>query len=148
MAQAYPNSTFVGFDYHPASIDSARQKAETAGVGDRAKFEVAASKDYPGDNYDLVTFFDCLHDMGDPRGCAAHMRRILSSGGSWMIVEPIAHAIVAEVLDKYPARVGFGSVDFGTPHAVCHQPIADMDERARVLVRWRGVHQHGRAPTM
>lgn len=96
MAQAYPNSTFTGFDYHPASIDSARQKAATAYVGDRAKFEVAASKEYPGEDYDLVTFFDCLHDMGDPVGAAKHVRQSLKNDGTWMIVEPFAHDTYAE----------------------------------------------------
>ena len=68
MAEAYPASTFVGYDYHDGSIELARQRAEEAGVGDRVKFEVARAKDYPGGGYDFVAFFDCLHDMGDPRG--------------------------------------------------------------------------------
>ena len=91
MAQAYPNSTFIGFDYHPASIETARQRAEAAGVGDRVNFEVAASKEYPGEDYDLVTFFDCLHDMGDPIGAASHVRKSLKDDGTWMIVEPFAN---------------------------------------------------------
>lgn len=91
MAQAYPNSTITGFDYHLASIESARQRADAAGVGDRVKFEVAASKDYPGTDYDLVTFFDCLHDMGDPVGAARHVRESLKDDGTWMIVEPFAN---------------------------------------------------------
>src|SRR5918992_3672460 len=90
MAQAYPNSTFVGFDYHDKSIEMARQKAAEAGVGDRVEFAVARAKDYPGGNYDFVTFFDCLHDMGDPQGAAAHVRKSLAPGGTWMIVEPFA----------------------------------------------------------
>jgi len=68
MAQSYPQSTFVGFDYHEASIEQARRKAKQAGVSDRVTFEVAKAKDYPGSDYDLVAFFDCLHDMGDPEG--------------------------------------------------------------------------------
>ncbi len=90
MANAYPQSTFVGFDYHAGSIDTARKRAEHAGVGDRVKFEVAKAKDYTGRDYDLVAFFDCLHDMGDPVGAAAHVRETLAPGGSWMIVEPFA----------------------------------------------------------
>src|SRR6185437_14917444 len=74
MAQSYPKSTFFGFDYHPASIELARQRAGEAGVGDRITFEVAPAKEYPGSGYDLVTFFDCLHDMGDPVGAAKHVR--------------------------------------------------------------------------
>lgn len=91
MAQAYPNSTFIGFDYHDKSIETARAKAEQAGVSRRVNFEVASSKDFPGENYDLVTFFDCLHDMGDPVGAAEHVRRSLREDGSWMIVEPFAN---------------------------------------------------------
>jgi len=66
MDQAYPESRFFGFDYHDASIEQARRKAETAGVADRVTFEVAPAKSYPGTGYDFVAFFDCLHDMGDP----------------------------------------------------------------------------------
>ncbi len=91
MANAFPNSTFVGFDYHPASIEWARRTADKAGVGDRVAFEVAAAKEYPGAGYDLVTFFDCLHDMGDPVGAAKHVRASLAPGGAWMVVEPIAN---------------------------------------------------------
>jgi len=91
MANAFPNSTFVGFDYHPASIEWARRTADKAGVGDRVAFEVAAAKEYPGAGYDLVTFFDCLHDMGDPVGAAKHVRASLAPGGTWMVVEPIAN---------------------------------------------------------
>jgi 2-polyprenyl-3-methyl-5-hydroxy-6-metoxy-1,4-benzoquinol methylase len=91
MAQSYPNSTFVGFDYHEPSIRWARRAAKEAGVADRATFEVASSKAYPGKEYDLVTFFDCLHDMGDPAGAAKHVRESLSKDGTWMIVEPFAH---------------------------------------------------------
>ena len=75
MAKAYPASTFVGFDYHAPSIDARARAAKKAGVGDRVRFEVASAKDYPGNDYDLVAFFDCLHDMGDPVGAAAHVRQ-------------------------------------------------------------------------
>jgi SAM-dependent methyltransferase len=91
MAQAFPRSSFAGFDYHPASVEWARRAADKAGVGDRAIFEVAAAKDYPGTGYDLVTFFDCLHDMGDPVGAARHVRKSLAPGGVWMLVEPFAN---------------------------------------------------------
>lgn len=91
MAQAYPMSRFRGFDYHTPSIEYARDAAEKAGVSDRVTFETAASKEYPGTDYDLVTFFDCLHDMGDPVGAAAHVRQTLAADGTWMIVEPFAH---------------------------------------------------------
>ena len=91
MAKAFPNSRFFGFDYHSPSIEQARQAADAAGVGDRITFEVAAAKDFPARNYDLVTFFDCLHDMGDPVGASAHVRSALKSDGTWLIVEPFAH---------------------------------------------------------
>lgn len=90
MAQAYPQSIFVGFDTHAPSIEHARAAAARAGVQDRVRFEVAPAKEYAGDGYDLVTMFDCLHDMGDPIGAAAHVRQSLRSDGSWMIVEPFA----------------------------------------------------------
>jgi 2-polyprenyl-3-methyl-5-hydroxy-6-metoxy-1,4-benzoquinol methylase len=91
MAETYPESEFVGFDYHEPSIEVARMAAEMAGVQDRVRFEVAASKSYGGTDYDLVTFFDCLHDMGDPIGAARHVLESLAPDGTWMIVEPIAH---------------------------------------------------------
>ena len=99
MAQAYPKSTFVGFDYHPASIEMARKAAAAAGVSDRVKFEVASAKEYPGEGYQLVTFFDCLHDMGDPEGAARHVRKTLDPGGAWMIVEPFANDKLEENLN-------------------------------------------------
>jgi SAM-dependent methyltransferase len=91
MAQAFPNSRFVGFDYHDKSIDAARESARRNGVDDRVTFEVASAKNFPGHGYDLVAVFDCLHDMGDPIGAAAHIRQSLGRNGTWMIVEPFAH---------------------------------------------------------
>jgi 2-polyprenyl-3-methyl-5-hydroxy-6-metoxy-1,4-benzoquinol methylase len=90
MAKSYPKSKFLGFDYHDKSIETAKQRAQDAGVGDRIQFQIAKAKDYPGENYDFVTFFDCLHDMGDPVGAARHVRSTLKSDGTWMIVEPAA----------------------------------------------------------
>jgi len=90
MAEAYPESNFVGYDFHEPSVDEARRHASEHGLGDRVRFEVATAKDIAEQGFDLITMYDCLHDMGDPRGCAGHMRRILAPGGSWMIVEPIA----------------------------------------------------------
>jgi 2-polyprenyl-3-methyl-5-hydroxy-6-metoxy-1,4-benzoquinol methylase len=90
MARAFPNSHFVGFDYHPASIERARKAAAEAGVAANTEFQVAQAKTYPG-TYDLVAFFDCLHDMGDPVGAASHVRETLAPDGTWMIVEPFAH---------------------------------------------------------
>jgi len=90
MAKSYPKSEFVGFDYHEGSIETAKQRAKDAGVGPRIRFEVSSAKSYPGTGYDFVTFFDCLHDMGDPAGASAHVRSTLKSDGTWMIVEPFA----------------------------------------------------------
>jgi SAM-dependent methyltransferase len=91
MANAFPNSSFVGFDYHDASIEAARRAADSAGLGARVRFDVAPAQDFPGTNYDFVAFFDCLHDMGDPVGAAEHVRSTLAPDGTWMIVEPYAN---------------------------------------------------------
>jgi len=99
MAKAFPKSTFFGFDYHPASIKWAQNAAKEAGVADRTTFEVASAKGFPGKNYDLVTFFDCLHDMGDPVGASAHVRSTLAPDGAWMIVEPFANDKVEDNLN-------------------------------------------------
>jgi len=90
MAQAFPASSFVGCDYHEGSIATARTRADAAGVSDQVRFEVAPASGYPGQGYDLVTMFDCLHDMGDPEGAARHVRQSLAHDGTWMIVEPAA----------------------------------------------------------
>jgi 2-polyprenyl-3-methyl-5-hydroxy-6-metoxy-1,4-benzoquinol methylase len=98
MARAFPNSFFVGFDYHPASIERARKAASEAGVTANTRFEVAQAKNYPG-IYDLVAFFDCLHDMGDPVGASVHVRETLQPDGTWMIVEPFAHDRLSDNLN-------------------------------------------------
>jgi SAM-dependent methyltransferase len=90
MAEAFPNSRFIGYDFHAPSVEEARRHALAHGVGDRVDFKQASAKDIAQSGFDLVTSFDCLHDMGDPRGCAAQMKRILKADGTWMIVEPIA----------------------------------------------------------
>lgn len=90
MAQAFPASRFVGTDYHDGSIDTARQRAADAGMTSNVTFETALASSLPGQGYDLVTMFDCLHDMGDPAGAAAHIRDALADDGTWMIVEPAA----------------------------------------------------------
>ena len=91
MAKAFPNSRFFGFDYHDKSIEAARESAKLNGVADRVTFEVSKAKDFPGKDYDFVAVFDCLHDMGDPTGAAAHVRQSLAKDGTWMIVEPFAN---------------------------------------------------------
>jgi 2-polyprenyl-3-methyl-5-hydroxy-6-metoxy-1,4-benzoquinol methylase len=99
MAQAFPESEFVGFDYHAESIAEANARARAAGVADRCRFEVASAKDFPGQNYDFVAVFDALHDMGDPAGASRHVLSTLAPDGSWMIVEPFAGDRIEENLN-------------------------------------------------
>jgi 2-polyprenyl-3-methyl-5-hydroxy-6-metoxy-1,4-benzoquinol methylase len=97
MAQAYPNSTFTGFDFHPPSIDAARDKAAEAGLSN-ISFDTAAAKNFPGEDYDFICIFDAIHDMGDPVGAAAHIRKALKPDGSFMVVEPLAGDALEENL--------------------------------------------------
>jgi 2-polyprenyl-3-methyl-5-hydroxy-6-metoxy-1,4-benzoquinol methylase len=90
MAKAFPNSTFVGYDFHPGSVEQARLHADQHGVSANTRFEVSLASEFPGKDLDLVTFFDCLHDMGDPVSAARHVRQTLKPDGRWMIVEPAA----------------------------------------------------------
>src|SRR4051794_20003142 len=99
MAEAFPSSTFVGSDYHGGSIAEAGKRAAESGVTDRGTLEVAGAQSFAGTGYDLVTSFDCLHDMGDPLGAAQHVRSTLAADGSWLIVEPAAGDTVAENLN-------------------------------------------------
>jgi 2-polyprenyl-3-methyl-5-hydroxy-6-metoxy-1,4-benzoquinol methylase len=111
MAQAYPNSTFMGFDYHEGGIATARERAKEAGVEDRVRFEVAPAAGYGGRDYDLVTMFDCLHDMGDPAGAARHVRETLAEDGTWLIVEPNAGDRVEDNLNPVGrAYYGFSTL--------------------------------------
>jgi SAM-dependent methyltransferase len=111
MAKAFPNSTFAGSDYHDGSIETARQRAQDAGVAERVTFEVAPAAGYSGTGYDLVTMFDCLHDMGDPAGAARHVRETLAPDGTWMIVEPAAGDRVEDNLNPVGrAYYGFSTL--------------------------------------
>ena len=111
MAQAFPRSRFTGSDYHPASIEVARARAEEAGVADRVRFEVAPATSYSGSGYDLVTTFDALHDMGDPVGAARHVRETLAADGTWMVVEPMAGDRVEDNLNPVGrAYYGFSTL--------------------------------------
>jgi SAM-dependent methyltransferase len=98
LAGAYPQSTFIGFDYHRPSIDAANQLAKQAGLTN-VLFQTAPATGFPGDHYDLVTCFDCLHDMADPAGVARHVRETLQSDGTWMIVEPFAEDVPEQNLN-------------------------------------------------
>lgn len=115
MAQAYPDSQVVGFDYHEGSIRAARAAADKAGVAGRVRFEVARAKDFPGKGYDLVTVFDCLHDLGDPVGAAEHVLRSLNKDGHFLIVEPFANDDVADNLNPVGRVYYAGSTLLCTP---------------------------------
>jgi SAM-dependent methyltransferase len=91
MAKAFPKSHFFGFDYHDKSIEGARESASRDGLSKRVAFDVSKAKDFPGADYDFITVFDCLHDMGDPVGAAKHVLQSLAKDGTWMIVEPFAN---------------------------------------------------------
>jgi hypothetical protein len=111
----------VGFDYHEASIEHARRVASEAGLDGRVSFEVAPAKAYPGDGYDLVAMFDCLHDMGDPVGAAAHVLKTLDAGGTWMIVEPYACDRLEDNLNPV------GRVFYGASTLVCTPASRDQE---------------------
>jgi SAM-dependent methyltransferase len=111
MAQAFPHSSFVGSDYHEGSIETARRRAQEAGVSDRVQFRVTSAQEADGGGYDLVTMFDCLHDMGDPVGAARQVRGSLKPDGTWMIVEPKAGDRVEENLNPVGrAYYGFSTL--------------------------------------
>jgi len=113
MAKAFPKSKFIGYDYHKPSLDQARKMASENGVANQVTFEVARAQDYPQRNFDLVAFFDCLHDMGDPAGAAKHVRQSLKSDGTWMIVEPYANEKLEENLNP------IGRVYFSASTMIC-----------------------------
>lgn len=123
LAEAFPNSEVHGFDYHAESIEHARATASEAGLGDRVTFEVATAKDYPHPDggYDLVCVFDCLHDMGDPVGAAAHVRETLAPDGTWMIVEPFANDRVEDNLNPV------GRVYYGASTMICTPGSLDQE---------------------
>jgi SAM-dependent methyltransferase len=113
MAQAFPQSSFVGFDYHEPSIARARESAAAAGLQDRVRFEVAGASDFGGSGYDLVAMFDCLHDMGDPIGAARHIRQALDDDGTWLVVEPQAGDRIEDNLNPV------GRVFFSASSLIC-----------------------------
>ena len=130
MAEAFPASTFVGFDYHPGSIATAERRARDAGVSDRVRFEVAPASSFPGRGYDLVTTFDCLHDMGDPVGAARHVLRSLDRDGTWMIVEPMAGDRVEDNLNPVGrAYYGFSTL-LCTPASLSQEVGAALGAQA------------------
>ena len=109
MAEAFPNSQFIGYDFHEPSIAQANAHAADHGLADRVRFEAAPAKEIGETGFDLITMFDCLHDMGDPRGCARHMRSLLKEDGAWMIVEPIAANSAAENMGNPVSRLYYNA---------------------------------------
>jgi len=121
MAKAFPKSRFFGFDYHEGSILLAQERARGAGVADRVTFQVAKSTDFPGNNYDLIAHFDCLHDMEDPVGAARWARQAIAPGGNWMVVEPFA-SDHAEENHNAVGRVYYSaSTMLCVPHSLAHR---------------------------
>ena len=150
LAQAYPNSTVVGFDSHAASIDAARAAADAAGLGDRVRFEVASAQDYPGDGYALVCIFDALHDMGDPVGAARHIRSSLADDGTWLLVEPMAGDSVAANLNPI-GRLFYSASTFVCTPSARSQPggwalgAQASDEQLRTIAEQGGFTRFRRA---
>ena len=150
MAKAYPNSKIIGFDYHRPSIEWARKQAEKEGLKN-ITFEVAGATDYPGDDYDLVTFFDCFHDMGNPTGAARHVLQTLNKkkDGTWMLVEPFANDKVEDNLNP------LGRVFYGASTMICVPASLNEngpglgaqagEERIRELVKSAGFSKFRRA---
>ncbi len=140
MAQAYPNSTFVGFDPHEPSVRAARTAAQAADLAERCSFGVAAAADYPGEDYDLVACFDCLHDMGDPVGAAEHVHRSLGANGTWMVVEPYAEERLEGNLTPVGRVFYSASTMICTPNARSQQPGTALgaqagEARLRTVIR-------------
>jgi SAM-dependent methyltransferase len=121
MAQAYPESTFVGSDYHEGSIEAARRAAERAHVSDRVTFEVAGAKEFSGGPFDLVCVFDALHDMGDPVGASQPVRSQLAEDGTWLVVEPMAFDTIEENLNPVGRFFYAGSTMLCTPASLSQE---------------------------
>jgi SAM-dependent methyltransferase len=150
MAKAFPNSHFTGFDYHPASIDRAREAAAEAGVADRTSFEVAAAKDLPARGYDLVCIFDALHDMGDPVGAARRIREALKPDGVFMLVEPFAQDAMADNLNPVGRLFYAASTMFCTPASLSQEVGLGLgaqagERRLREVVEQAGFSRFRRA---
>ena len=148
LAQTYPASTIVGFDAHDGSIDAARKRAADAGIANRVRFEVAPANGYPG-SYDLICFFDCLHDMGDPAAACAHARAHLTRGGTLMVIEPFANDDLAENLNPVGAAYYGFSTLLCTPSSLSQDVGAALgaqagEARLREIVLGAGFHSFRR----
>jgi SAM-dependent methyltransferase len=150
MAEAFPSSRFIGFDYHPESIAAANERARKAGIADRCKFEVASAKNFPARSYDLVTVFDALHDMGDPAGAARHVLTTLAPSGTWMIVEPYAGDRVEENMNPVGRAYYAGSTLMCTPCSLAQEVGLALgaqagEARTRAVVQGAGFTRFRRA---
>lgn len=150
MAEAYPDATVVGVDYHEESIEVARERARTAGVADRVDFEVATAREYGGSDYDLVTMFNCYHDMGDPVGVASHVGETLADDGAWMIVEPYADDRVEANLTPFGRLAYSISTVACTPNSLSQEVGYGMgaqagEEQTRAVVTEGGFTRFRRA---
>lgn len=150
MAKAYPNSTFHGFDFHLPSIEKARQRAADAGVSDRVHFSQAAAKEYSGNDYDLVCFFDCLHDMGDPVGAAKHAHAALKPGGTVLLVEPFANDELDQNLNPVGRLFYAASTCICTPNSLSQEVGLGLgaqagERRLRQVFHEAGFHEFRRA---
>jgi SAM-dependent methyltransferase len=130
MAQAWPHSIFVGFDYHQPSIERAQKTAAAAGVADRCRFQVASAHAYPGAGYDLVAVFDALHDMGDPVGAAAHVHQTLAPEGTFLLVEPYAGDRLEDNLNPVGRAFYAASTLLCVPHSLTEEPGAALGAQA------------------
>jgi SAM-dependent methyltransferase len=149
MAQAYPRSRFVGFDYHQPSVRHAQQVAANAGVAERCRFEVATATSYPGAGYDLVTIFDALHDLGDPVGAAAHIHQSLAPDGTLMLVEPYAADRLQDNLNPIGRAFYAASTLLCVPHSLSEEPGTALgaqagEQRLREVVAAAGFGRFGR----
>jgi SAM-dependent methyltransferase len=130
MAKAFPASSFTGFDYHGGSVEAATEMARNVGLDGRVRFEKASAKDFPGENYDLVCFFDCLHDMGDPVGAARHVREVLAPDGTWLVVEPFAKDTLADNLNPVGRVFYAASTMICTPASLSQEVGAALGAQA------------------
>jgi SAM-dependent methyltransferase len=145
MAKAFPKAKFHGFDYHQESIDAARKNAAEAGVADRITFEVGAAKGFPAKGFDLVCFFDCLHDMGDPVGAARHVKETLAPDGTWMLVEPFANDRLEDNLNPVGAIFYAASTVVCTPASMSQEVGLALGAQAGEA-RLKGVLMEGGFP--
>lgn len=150
MAEAFPNSRFIGFDYHEESVRTARERARNANVHDRVSFEVASAHNYPAQGYDLIGFFDALHDMGDPVGAARHAHKSLGPEGTWMIVEPFASDRLQDNLHPVGRLFYSASTMLCTPGSLAQPGRAALgaqagEQRIADVVRTAGFQHFRRA---